>query len=95
MRSRFTSATRIIAERAVVQRGLAVGELVVGGERIAVEVGERGLRAADRGVARVGERDRASRRSRAGRRDRAGGSPPARIAYRWARESAAGVRRSR
>ena len=43
-------------ERAIVQRGFAIGELVVGGKRIAVEERERGLRAADIGVARVGER---------------------------------------
>ena len=47
-----SSATRMHRERAVVERGLAVGELIVGGERIAVEVRARRLRAADVGVAR-------------------------------------------
>ena len=55
-RSRIDQRDAHHRERAIVERRLAVGELIVGGERIAVEVRERGLRAADVGVARVGER---------------------------------------
>ncbi len=45
------------AERPVVERGLAVGELVVGGEGVVVEVGQRRRGAADGAVGVIGERE--------------------------------------
>lgn len=44
-------------ERAIVQGVFPIGDLVIGRERIAIEVRARGLAATDIGVAAIGERE--------------------------------------